>query len=83
MLNKDFANSGFSFVLVNTTCTVNDDWFKNAAPDTVQQDIMKPSLHEGGAADLNVYSVRVSADRTAEWRTTLRSLAPSIVTVAQ
>ncbi|KAF8271758.1 metalloprotease [Lactarius quietus] len=57
VLNNDFENSGLSFFLVNVSRTVNDDWFKNAAPNTTQQDEMKQSLRQGGPATLNIYSV--------------------------
>ncbi|KAL5489715.1 hypothetical protein ACEPAI_4547 [Sanghuangporus weigelae] len=57
VLNADYADSGLSFTLAATTRTVNSDWFNNAGPESSQQDEMKESLREGGAADLNVYTV--------------------------
>ncbi|KAL5532533.1 hypothetical protein ACEPAF_4307 [Sanghuangporus sanghuang] len=57
VLNADYADSGLSFTLAATTRTVNSDWFNNAGPDSSQQDEMKETLREGGAADLNVYTV--------------------------
>ncbi|EAU83013.1 metalloprotease [Coprinopsis cinerea okayama7 len=57
VLNHDFGETGLSFVLVNTTRTVNSDWFLRAAPFTVQQNSMKNTLRAGGSADLNIYSV--------------------------
>ncbi|OCB92033.1 Metalloprotease [Sanghuangporus baumii] len=60
-LNDDFAGSGFTFVLANTTRTTNRDWFTNVGinqyDQPTQQEIdMKRALRRGGAADLNVYS---------------------------
>ncbi|KAG6833830.1 hypothetical protein H0H87_011764 [Tephrocybe sp. NHM501043] len=57
VINNAYASIGASFTLVNTTRTVNSGWFANAAPDTSQQTAMKTALRQGGAADLNVYSV--------------------------
>lgn len=39
------------------TRTLNPDWFSNAGPNTSQQTAMKQALRQGGAADLNLYSV--------------------------
>ncbi|TFK23790.1 metalloprotease [Coprinopsis marcescibilis] len=57
VLNQDFAGTGLSFTLVNTTRTINSSWFQSAAPSTSQQTAMKRALRRGGAADLNIYSV--------------------------
>ena len=57
VLNNDFANTGLSFDLVGITRTINEDWFKNAAPNTQQQAAMKGFLREGDANTLNIYSV--------------------------
>ena len=57
VLNKDYAEVGISWTLAETTRTVNADWFDNVKPDSPQQTDMKTSLRQGGAADLNVYSV--------------------------
>jgi len=57
VMNQDYASTGISWALAGTTRTVNSDWFNNAGPDTTEQDDMKSSLRQGGAADLNVYSV--------------------------
>ncbi|TFK74491.1 zincin [Pluteus cervinus] len=57
VINKAYASAGISFTLVNTTRTVNSDWFNNVGPDARQQDTMKSSLRSGGANTLNVYSV--------------------------
>jgi hypothetical protein len=56
-MNQDYAATGYNFVLAGTTRTVNSDWFNNAAPGTSQQTSMKNTLRQGGAADLNVYTV--------------------------
>ena len=57
VLNQDYASTGLSFVKAGTTRTVNADWFNNAGPDSSQQTSMKNSLRQGGARDLNVYTV--------------------------
>lgn len=57
VLNKDFASTGLSYALVNTTRIVNSDWFVNVGPDSPLQTTMKNALRQGGAADLNVYTV--------------------------
>lgn len=57
VLNQDYANSGLTFVLADTIRTINSDWFNNAGPDSSQQTEMKRQLRQGGAADLNLYSV--------------------------
>jgi hypothetical protein len=57
VLNADYASTGISFVLANTTRTTNSGWFNNAGPSNSQQTAMKNALRVGGAADLNVYSV--------------------------
>lgn len=57
MLNADYADSGYSFTLAQTTRTLNADWFNNAGPGNDQQTAMKSALRVGGAATLNLYSV--------------------------
>ena len=57
VLNSDFSKSGVSWVLVNTTRTVNANWFNNVDPGGDEQTAMKARLRTGGAADLNVYTV--------------------------
>jgi len=59
VLNSDFSSSGITWVLANTTRTVNPDWFDNVGSDSDDdpQTDMKKQLRTGGAADLNVYTV--------------------------
>ncbi|KAJ3511521.1 hypothetical protein NLJ89_g4051 [Agrocybe chaxingu] len=57
VLNEDFASTGLSFRLRNTTRTTNSGWFNNAGPNTSQQTAMKNALRQGGAAALNIYTV--------------------------
>lgn len=57
VLNADYADSGYSFTLAQTTRTLNADWFNNAGPGNDQQTAMKSALRVGGAATLNLYSV--------------------------
>ncbi|TFK43899.1 metalloprotease [Crucibulum laeve] len=57
VMNKAYANASITWVLANTTRTVNTDWFNQVAPNTSQQKTMKKSLRVGDAKDLNVYFV--------------------------
>ena len=57
MLNEDYATTGLSFTLVNTTRTVNSQWFNQVGPSTTLQTTMKRTLRQGTKADLNVYTV--------------------------
>lgn len=62
VLNQDYSGSGITFNLVRTIRTTNRDWFRGAGIDandrtTYQQTQMKNALRQGGAADLNIYSV--------------------------
>ena len=62
VLNQDFGPVGFSWVLAETTRTVNADWFNTAGFDNTgrgnsEQAAMKASLRRGGILDLNIYSV--------------------------
>lgn len=60
VLNEDYAPSGISFVLANTTRTTNANWFNRASlysDGLSYQTAMKRALRTGGAADLNVYTV--------------------------
>jgi len=59
VLNADFATAptGVSFELVNTTRTLNADWFNSAGPGNSYQTAMKNLLRAGGANALNIYSV--------------------------
>jgi len=65
VLNEDFASTGISFVLRSTTRTINSDWFRNAGPGNSQQTAMKNSLRQGGAADLNIYTVGFQSSSTS------------------
>jgi hypothetical protein len=57
VLNEAYKSSGFTFKLASIHRTTNEDWFNNAGPDTTQQTEMKEHLRQGGAGDLNVYTV--------------------------
>ncbi|KAH9963204.1 hypothetical protein BC827DRAFT_1282837, partial [Russula dissimulans] len=48
-------DSGLSFALAGTDCTVNSDWFvSNVEPDLLQQSLMKTLLRRGGVSTLAV-----------------------------
>ncbi|KAH8077879.1 metalloprotease [Cristinia sonorae] len=57
VLNAGYEGSGLTFVLANTTRTVNARWFNSVAPDESLQTTMKRTLREGGPEALNVYTV--------------------------
>jgi hypothetical protein len=57
VLNQDYSKTGLSFELVNTTRTLNADWFNRVAPDTTQQTAMKNALRKGTPSALNLYTV--------------------------
>ena len=57
VLNQDYADTGLTFVLSKTIRTTNSDWFNNVGPDDDLQTDMKTQLRQGGAAELNLYSV--------------------------
>ncbi|KAF8165055.1 metalloprotease [Crassisporium funariophilum] len=65
VLNEDFSTTGLSFVLANTTRTVNSGWFTSAGPGTSQQTAMKNALRVGAAADLNIYTVGFQSSATS------------------
>jgi hypothetical protein len=57
VLNKDYGGTGLSFKLMNTTRTLNADWFNSVAPETPEQTDMKQSLRTGDSKTLNLYTV--------------------------
>ncbi|KAG2005597.1 metalloprotease [Coprinopsis cinerea AmutBmut pab1-1] len=64
VLKDAFSGTGIRFNHVKTTRTVNPEWFKKAGlknkPLTAH---MKRALHEGGSADLNIWSISFDADK--------------------
>jgi len=57
VLNTAYAGSGITWRLAGTTRTTNANWFNTVGPDGSAQTTMKNQLRQGGAADLNVYTV--------------------------
>ncbi|KAJ7591756.1 metalloprotease [Mycena floridula] len=57
VLNETFQIMGLGWRLVNTSRTINQDWYENVGPNMPQQFAMKKALRQGGVKDLNVYSV--------------------------
>lgn len=57
VLNKDYANSGYSFYLISSDSTSNSDWYSNMDSGSTQERSMKNALHKGAANALNVYTV--------------------------
>ncbi|KAJ6473609.1 Metalloprotease [Mycena vitilis] len=64
VLNKDYGGA-LTFKHINTSRTINADWFNNAAPGTDQQTAMKTALRNGGPRDLNIYSVGFTSGSAA------------------
>jgi hypothetical protein len=58
ILNDNYAVAGLSFTLVNTTRTVNANWFYGVCPRNNFQTAMKTALHQGGKSDLNIYTTQ-------------------------
>ncbi|KAF6762792.1 metalloprotease [Ephemerocybe angulata] len=65
VLNSDYSDSGITFVLANTTRTINSSWFQNAGPSNSYQTAMKNALRTGDAATLNVYTVGFKSSSTS------------------
>jgi hypothetical protein len=61
VLNQAYAFGGWSFNLAEVTRTTNADWY-NGCHLSAQEMAMKYALHEGGAADLNVYTCNLGDD---------------------
>ncbi|CAA7262298.1 unnamed protein product [Cyclocybe aegerita] len=59
VLNEDFASSGLGFNLKSVARIENAEWFSKLGPyDTADMDTeMKKTYRQGGAGDLNVYTV--------------------------
>lgn len=59
VLNAAFRNSktGYQFVLKSVTYTQNSDWFNDGY---AYEEEYKQALHQGGRADLNIYSVNMA-----------------------
>ncbi|CCX05887.1 Similar to Extracellular metalloprotease GLRG_06286; acc. no. E3QJV4 [Pyronema omphalodes CBS 100304] len=53
-LNADYQQAGISFKLVNTTRTVNKDWF-HVEMNSDQEIQMKKALRKGTYRDINIY----------------------------
>jgi hypothetical protein len=56
-LNTGYTLTRMQFKLKKTTRTLNANWFSKAGPGNAEQTAMKNALREGGAGDLNIYSV--------------------------
>jgi hypothetical protein len=55
VLNRAYANTGYSFVLAATDRTTNATWYTAINGTTAEQN-MKNALRRGSADDLNIYS---------------------------
>jgi hypothetical protein len=60
VLNAAYAGAGFSFSVVSTDSTNNDQWF-NASTGDSSESAMKSFLHRGGSNALNIYSTDTGA----------------------
>ncbi|KAJ3519230.1 hypothetical protein NMY22_g13300 [Coprinellus aureogranulatus] len=57
VLNEAYRNTGIQFRLQGTNRIENIGYFNTAGPNSRTQKEMKQNLRQGGAADLNVYTV--------------------------
>ncbi|KAF7298717.1 Metalloprotease [Mycena indigotica] len=67
-LNAAFANTSYTFELVNTTRTTNTNWFQRASlysDGLSNQNAMKAALRRGDAGTLNLYSVGFTSGSAA------------------
>jgi len=56
-LNRDYNDTGISFVLVKTTRINSPEWFVHAYPGSDQEQEMKKMYNIGDASTLNVYTL--------------------------
>ncbi|KAG6818225.1 hypothetical protein H0H93_006682, partial [Arthromyces matolae] len=59
VLNEAYHDLGISWTLGNITRSVDAEWFNNVSKGSAQDIAMKKALH-GSAADLNVYTVKLT-----------------------
>lgn len=57
VLNDAYQPAGLTFILVDIIRTTNATLFEDIVPGSAEQNEMKQELRQGGAADLNVYTV--------------------------
>jgi len=58
VLNDAFKSTGVQFSLIDTTRTVNADWFEKTGPGTSQEIAMKSAFRSRNEdKDLHVYTV--------------------------
>lgn len=62
VLNDAYAGTGFSFSLVSVDTTDNPSWYNGLTNGGSAERDMKTSLHQGGKADLNVYTADLGND---------------------
>ncbi|KAG6835088.1 hypothetical protein H0H93_004979 [Arthromyces matolae] len=60
VLNEAYHDLGISWTLGNITRSVDAEWFNNVSKGSAQDIAMKKALHRGSAADLNVYTVKLT-----------------------
>lgn len=61
VLNQAYESTGFSFVLAQITRTINPQWSPLDVSNQAQTSMVRSALHVGGAADLNVYVVKLNS----------------------
>jgi hypothetical protein len=70
-LNNSYGNTRFAFYLKASTCTVSDELYGGRVyRGTALEKNMKRSLHQGGAASLNVYLLAFNSTRLAGYALT-------------
>ncbi|HET8594011.1 MAG TPA: zinc metalloprotease [Intrasporangium sp.] len=58
VLNTAYTGTGLSFTLAGKDVTANDAWYNVSSGSTAERD-MKQALHQGGKADLNLYTANL------------------------
>ncbi|WP_427383479.1 zinc metalloprotease [Janibacter sp. G56] len=61
VLNNAYSGTGLSFSLASTDTTNNAGWYNQLDHGSTEEKAMKTALHEGGKADLNVYTADLAS----------------------
>lgn len=57
VINDDFASTGLTFYLADTTRTINAEWYRKVYSGNQQSKDMVSTLRTGGPDVLNVFTV--------------------------
>ncbi|KAH6616814.1 hypothetical protein C7974DRAFT_402486 [Boeremia exigua] len=70
ILNSAFEEVGYKFTLVETTRTINAHWYRDVKYYSPVETEIATTLHKGGNATLNVYTVGANNSTDYAWATT-------------